>query len=80
MNSPWGIRGVICERFGWTKYHLEHEIPWLDVHYMMIDQPKYIPPPDEPEGTPAVPGKPDQPAAPVTLAGKLNNFLNSNLE
>ena len=43
MNSLYGMRGVICERFGWTLDYLENKIPWLKVHYMMIDAPKFVP-------------------------------------
>ncbi len=43
MKTPYGLRGVICERFGWTLHYLEHKIPWLDVHFMMIDAPQFIP-------------------------------------
>lgn len=43
MNTSFGLRGVICERFGWTLDYLENKIPWMDVHLMMIDAPRFEP-------------------------------------
>jgi hypothetical protein len=40
-RSPYGIRGAICERFGWTYDYLMNGIPWFDVHLMMLDAPFY---------------------------------------
>lgn len=84
MVSPMGLRGVICERFGWTYDYLLNGIPWIDVHMMMIDAPRFIPAPTPPNtenktsGVPQVP----TPALPESenktddsLGGKLNKYL-----
>ncbi|HBG40089.1 MAG TPA: hypothetical protein DDW85_01580 [Porphyromonadaceae bacterium] len=37
MNSPWGYRGGILERFGWTYEYLLWGISWLNVRIMLDD-------------------------------------------
>lgn len=78
------MRGVILERFGWTMDYLLHGIPFLDVHYMMIDAPRYVPPPQKPptpEVHKSVPGlgnpEPKEEVEKVPSKGdRLNSFLN----
>lgn len=75
-----GLRGVICERFGWTMKYLLHGIPWIDVHTMMVDAPQYIPPTPKPSGTNVTGQKatpPEEKEEPKTNGDKLLNFLNT---
>ena len=37
MKSPYGQRGEICAKFGWTWSYLHTEIPWRVVVRMMAD-------------------------------------------
>jgi len=84
MDSPMGLRGVICERFGWTYDYLLDGIPWMDVHTMMKDAPMYVPDKPKPTGHPVaagapVPGIPEAPTEPKTNGEKLNSFLSKFL-
>lgn len=85
MVGPYGIRGVICERFGWTYDYLLHKIPWLDAYYMMIEAPQFIPfDDDENEGKTPTPSKVNtqvktEPEAKENGGDKLNSFLGNFL-
>lgn len=37
MNSPFGQRGEICSKFGWSWKYLHEEIPWFTVIRIMAD-------------------------------------------
>jgi hypothetical protein len=37
LKSPFGRRGEICARFGWTWEYLHNGIAWATVQRMMID-------------------------------------------
>ena len=39
MKSPFGRRGSICARDGWTGDYLHHDIAWGIVERMLIDAP-----------------------------------------
>lgn len=86
MKSPRGIRGVICERFGWTLHYLENGIPWADVNEMMADAPMFIPNDKTGVTGPEIPGQTNiitaesvEPETEKTPGQKLNSFLSKYL-
>ena len=42
MQSAYGRRGAICKHFGWTWWELNHNIPWVTLHKIMVDLPQYV--------------------------------------